>query len=273
MRECPSSGLPSSESSRASRQPALPGMERKNPARSLVALKRGQQVKIRVRTGPGAGTYPASVLDQSSESLLVWTWARDWDPNSISLDTAVDVGFGSPRGWAQFHSRVTGLCIRDCVIEIMVAAPGRVKYLQRRKYPRLAAVLPIRAWPAGSGDAPRVPISGHTHDIAEGGLGASFRTRLACEGPVILSVSLDHVRQQPHLIGEPVWYQALDQQGLVWHCYGLCFLRLAPEARRFLHALLAHAESLAEAPELVGQRGADVVEDAYETRGKTSDRL
>jgi hypothetical protein len=274
MTERPSSGWSSSsESSSSPRQPALPGMDRKSASQSPVGLKRGERVRIRVRTGPGAGAYSATVLDQSSESLLVWAWARDWYPDSISLHTAVEVGFASPRGWGQFHSRVTGLSIRDCVIEIMVAGPRRVEYLQRRRQPRFAAVLPIRAWPAGSVDPPAVAISGHTDDIAQRGLRASFRARLTLEGPVVLSVPTEGGAREGRLMAQPVWYQPVGERGPLWHCYGFRFLRLAPEARRYLRALLAQVQSKTEDPGRVGRRGSDAGADSYETRGETADRL
>ena len=211
-------------------------------AATLRELGPGVPVRLCVRAGASAGSYPGQVVDKGPASLVVSAWAPDAETLYVSLGTHVIVGFPATHGWGEFQSRVAGSYLRGAVTELLLSRPDRVVYRQRRKYARLAVTLPVHAWLAADEQA-ALCVLGHTEDIGREGLRASFSTSLPGDGPVVVVIAPSHGLQEIRLAGRPVWHEATGGPGEEWHRYGLRFLPMASDTRQRLSALLAHLKA------------------------------
>ena len=118
----------------------------------LNELRPGMQTDVCIRTGAAAGSYVATVTEVGPASLSLLTQGRDGATLYIALGTPIFVGFATRQGWAEFEARVSSSCIRSALTELALARPERVVYRQRRRWPRLRAILPVHAWPTSHPD-------------------------------------------------------------------------------------------------------------------------
>ncbi len=199
----------------------------------------GTQVDVCIRTGAAAGTYLATVTDVGTASLNLLTQGREGATLYVGLGTPVFVGFASQRGWAEFESRVSSSCIRNSLTELALARPERVTYRQRRRSPRLRAILPIRAWPTSHPDRAGVMVIGQTEDLSKHGLKACFTAPLPDADLVTLAVDGGSEIHELRLSGRPMWRQDPTEpasSGL--YRYGFEFSQLTPALRLAVDELL-----------------------------------
>jgi len=219
----------------------------------LQELTPGTQADVCIRTGAAAGTYVATVTEVGPASLSLLTQGREGATLYIGLGTPVFVGFATRQGWAEFESRVSSSCIRNTFTELALARPQQVMYRQRRRWPRVRAILPIRAWPTSHPDRAGVMVVGQTEDLSKHGLKACFSAPLPETDLVTLALDGGSGIRELRLSGRPIWQQKSAETPTPGHYrYGFEFSHLTPAMRLAVEELLGkigrHGEGARRGP-------------------------
>ncbi len=226
---------------------------------ALGELQPGTQADLCIRTGAAAGSYVATVTEVGPASLSLLTQARDGSTLYIGLGTPVYVGYPTRHGWAEFEARVSSSCIRHTLTELALARPEHIVYRQRRRWPRMRAILPIRAWPTSHPDRAGVMVTGQTEDLGKHGLKACFTGPLPESESVTLALEGGRGLRELRLSGRPVWEQApREASGPRTYRYGFEFTHLTPALRLAVDELLVQMSSSAEASRGRSQAAASV---------------
>jgi len=211
-------------------------------------LQAGGRVRLSVRTGPAAGGCAATVVEVRPEALAVRCGPGRASPRYMPLGTLVVVGFGSPRGWCECASRVVASHENASGLEMLLSAPARVEYTERRRGTRRAASLAVDARPLGPAGEEGAPVPGWTEEIGPAGLRAVLDRPLRGEGAVVLSLSGLRGGERALVAGRTVWWQDCGPSGDTRRRYGFRFVRLLGGRWGSLDEFVAEATGESEQP-------------------------
>lgn len=200
-----------------------------------VLFRRNQPVLVEVHEGAGAGRYQSEIEDKDEETLVVVCPSGQEGHAKVHPATRLSVGFAGEDAFYEFETTV--LTNREGPPAGLVLRKPTVIYrLQRRKYPRRAARVPvgITLIEGDEAGAEADPFQGYAENIGVGGLkvvtqeqlpeGAEVRVRASDESPVRRFAARGRITRGRETIidGSPAWE------------YGIQFTKMDDQARRAL---------------------------------------
>lgn len=207
-------------------------------------LSPGMRLQLMVRAGPSAGSYQAMVLEHGTSALVVSAWAPDGAPIYVSLGTQLVVGFPSVHGWGEFEAPVTGCYVHNNLLHVTLRPPRHVSCSQRRATERVAANIPVRAYPTGEAVAAGAATSGHSENLSRKGIGAFLKGPIPVDSRVSLAIFPSPWRSGFSLTARTAWAEPVGRAGMGWCRYGFQFGRLGVKAQNALDELLEQLSSL-----------------------------
>lgn len=174
----------------------------------LSALTPGHPLVIRLGNANYPEIHGSSFLGQIHGELLALAPQQRGRPELPPPGTPVQVGFKWESGWHQFHTKVTGIGLRQGKTVLSLARPKDLLVVRRRGSARVSLCLGARMEVLVSGRG-AYEISGWTEDISRRGL------RLACQEPVYpesqVAVRLiAPAGESPRIMGRAVWLRRED---------------------------------------------------------------